>query len=272
MDNYSMDDKLFDIIDNGIFFDVLADYSDYLDDDMTPQEATREICSEYDEPLADHDDAPYVYLAIAMAQMDHGCLQRKAKEKALQCLDLIGSRLMEESGEDQIPAEILKIKEKLTNYKGKRKPRKHIICDWKEGDVYAQKLEGQYAEKVGLTGCYLLLRTADLYSSYGDVEPLCYLSLHQKQSIPATIEDITDALYLQADFRSQFRFLVTTKDEAQYKKFFYVGNFHDITPPEKEVICPKELLSLYRVPLHLDNIEYITCARYSFYILGEELF
>lgn len=203
--------------------------------------------------------------------MENGFLLREAKANALASLDIIGNKLMVQSGTEFIPIEIINAKEKLTKFAKKNNQKRHVVCAWKVGDVYTLKLEGEYPQMVNLSGNYLLIRVIDTFEAYGNVYPHCYLSVHQEQILPTSADEIATAKYLPADRDCSFRFLLTAVDERDYLKFDYLGSFPSITPPLNENVCPKHLLHLGRVPLPIDRIEEIACKRFSFFILGKEL-
>lgn len=142
-------------------------------------------------------------------------------------------------------------------------------CSWKPGDVYAYLLEGEYAAKRGLAGEYLLFQKVDEYSWYpGHIIPIVRVKLTNGKQLPKDRDEIERLEYIQVDccgdveiecmsfgeasvaeklrddcgYPPIFRVgLLNTSQRAIPKKLIYIGNFPDITPPDKEFIPKNEL-------------------------------
>lgn len=145
--------------------DIRGDYVDKLKRGKTNLEATRELLAENQEILADGEEAPLFWFALADTQWNYGRLLPEVKEKALLYL----SREQEwerwkESGEKQLQAwkiTLTKLREKLetTQPPEKRVSQYRLYrCQWQLGDVFAYRFAGSYAEKMGFSGQYVLFR------------------------------------------------------------------------------------------------------------------
>lgn len=124
--------------DSDTFMDVKASYRDFLEDGMTPSEATKAVCEEYEEALEDEDDAVFIWAALADAQRDAGKPLVSTKKKCLTALEQEIVRL--DAGEVE-PKDPIAYRAMITDFRkeieeGKKKPKKRrapVKCDWKPG-------------------------------------------------------------------------------------------------------------------------------------------
>lgn len=70
--------------------DVKDDFRTYIGDGLTPEEATAALLKEWEEVLADEDEGPVFWLALAATQWALGRLVPSVRERAMQVLDLGG--------------------------------------------------------------------------------------------------------------------------------------------------------------------------------------
>lgn len=69
-------------LQNDIAEDVKSDYISLLQKGKTGEEATKELTLQYEDAIADLDDAPVFWLALADVQWDYGRLEKHVGEKA----------------------------------------------------------------------------------------------------------------------------------------------------------------------------------------------
>ena len=69
-------------LQNDIAEDVKSDYISLLQKGKTGEEATKELTLQYEDAIADLDDAPVFWLALADVQWDYGSLEKHVGEKA----------------------------------------------------------------------------------------------------------------------------------------------------------------------------------------------
>lgn len=69
-------------LQNDIAEDVKSDYISMLQKGKTGEEATKELTLQYEDAIADLDDAPVFWLALADVQWDYGRLEKHVGEKA----------------------------------------------------------------------------------------------------------------------------------------------------------------------------------------------
>ena len=68
---------------NDIAADVRGEWRDAVLDGAEPEEATQRLVDEFSDALADEDDAPLFWIALAAAQMETGRLQPEVRDRAL---------------------------------------------------------------------------------------------------------------------------------------------------------------------------------------------
>ncbi len=229
--------------ENDVFADVKASMKDLLESGIAPSIAAASVLENYDCELDDEDDAAYVHMAIAAAQLEHGRLLKKAKSAAIESIDARIAQLKED-GEDKDFAmphiESLNVfRDQLVReikpVKAKRIP---VKCKWKNGDTYALLMDGPECREIGFDGHYLLLRMVDRIVIGKDVYPFVYMSVTPEKRLPKTAQEVAEAKYLRCDFRRTYRTALFYKSDEVLEEFglIYVGCFPDIPAPEVEVV------------------------------------
>ena len=109
--------------DTGIFgddiaMDVKAEFDDAIAEGMSVKEATKQILESFEDVLEDDEEAPIVYLVLAILQLEKGALQKNIKKKALGIIKSgQGLDRWKEAGEDELNNRIRvldELKDKLT--------------------------------------------------------------------------------------------------------------------------------------------------------------
>lgn len=166
--------------------DVAEEVRDYYKDQLhrgrTGEEITQDLIAQNECTISDPDDAPVFWFALADTQWDLGRLEAFVKEKALYHIH-DGYDLKRWATEDprkaKIRAESLeKLRRKLLSPQpAKKKIAQYKLyhCTWKTGDVYAYRLEGDYAKENGLLGNYLyFVKVDEAVWHPGHVVPVVY--------------------------------------------------------------------------------------------------
>lgn len=142
--------------------DVRYAYTELLRKGKTGEEATQELIDTFRDELADTDDAPLFWFALADTQWNIGRLQDTVKENALKFIDdgedLKRWATASPSQYSQRKAVLAELKDKLSSPQPPEKKiskRRTYRCQWNLGDVYAYRLSGNYAEQKQLKGKYL---------------------------------------------------------------------------------------------------------------------
>ncbi len=147
-----------------------------------------------------------------------------------------------------------------------------MICQWKIGDVFAYRLESEYAKEKGLYGRYILLQKVDECPWYPNhIIPIVYVRMTQDDKLPNCVEEFEQSIYIQTgvtnyerrfwpyDFsrleediaeKSKIKYevdeygylqnfrikMISTSKRVISKNLEYVGNFKNIVLPSKEFI------------------------------------
>ena len=162
--------------------DVAAKYVEMLtcesDSDKVLDNITKYFCSEVD----DQDDAPLFWISLANVQWNYGRLDEATKEKAL---FHIKCGLDNENGQNEwiyrvggktiLEKVLVKLTSEQPDCKTIRKKKKYI-CPWKNGDVYAYKMNSEDAIREGKQGQYLFfVKIADSEMHDGNIVPIVYM-------------------------------------------------------------------------------------------------
>jgi hypothetical protein len=146
------------IFDDDVACDVRALYREQLKKGKTPAEATRAVLRDSKPALADAEDGPVIWLALAAIQCRYGCLEPRTKTKALAVIDdgsdveqwratgnpdLVRSRIaVLQRLRSKLIAPSLAAHAKLpAKPKRARRPFREEKTDWPEGEVVAYRLQ-----------------------------------------------------------------------------------------------------------------------------------
>lgn len=173
-------------LQNDIAEDVKSDYISLLQKGKTGEEATKELTLQYEDAIADLDDAPVFWLALADVQWDYGRLEKHVGEKAQyyikQELTQWNTPNYQEAEGESVSREqrcfLVKLQRKLLSEQPNEKKirqQKLYRCDWENGDVYAYRLTSVYAKEKGLINKYLFFVKIDEQTWHpGHVIPVVY--------------------------------------------------------------------------------------------------
>ncbi|CAM3053152.1 hypothetical protein HAHI6034_12935 [Hathewaya histolytica] len=242
--------------------DVAEDVRDYYKDQLkrgkTNEEVTKELIDDNEDVISDEDEAPVFWFALADTQWNLGRLLPFVKEKALEYLRS-GTNL-ERWEKEAINQREYKVREKVLQELEQKlmspmPPEKKISqykiykCEWNIGDMYAYKLESDYAKEKGLSNRYLLIRKAynDIWWP-GHTVPIIYIQITKDEKIPNSKEEILELEYIQtarAEGGSEYliTMISTSKRVIPTKKLSFIGNYVDLPTPKDEYI-PEDKISL----------------------------
>ena len=285
--------------------EIRDNYKEQLKRGKTGEQITKELLEEYKTVLLDSDDAPIFWFALADTQWELGRLEDKVKQKALYYIqdesDLKRWEL-ENSREAKERAKILEgLKNKLlTPQPAKKKVSLYKLyqCEWKIGDIYAYPLEGEYAEKKGVSGRYFLFHKVGEAIYYpGHIIPVVRVKITKNHELPQNVHEFNDLEYVQTSVTKcdetisqirgksfvkgiavdeyvtdEFGFLpiyrlglINTSKRVIPKKLLYVGNYKDVRLPQLEFV-PEDISIPRFVWKFFDNI---MVERYCGYNLGQ---
>ena len=75
------------VFDDDVACDIRAQYRAHLKDGKAPAQATRAVLRDWKPALADSEDGPVIWLALAAIQCQYGCLEPRVKAKAIAVID-----------------------------------------------------------------------------------------------------------------------------------------------------------------------------------------
>ena len=146
--------------------DIRGDYIELLKTGKNNSEAEKLLIENNQRYIADPEEAPLFWFALADMQWNYGRLTPEVKEKALFYLQNREAELerWRESGEKQTIAWIStldKLQEKLLS---PQPPEKKVSkfrpyhCKWALGDVFAYRFSGDYSKETGFWGKQFVFR------------------------------------------------------------------------------------------------------------------
>lgn len=133
------------VFENDVAADVRGTWRDAILEGADAQTATRQLVDEFGDALADEDDAPLFWIALAAAQMETGRLQPEVRDRALSIIASGGDvGRWESEGNLRSARERAKVLERLAEKlrgpqpkpKRLRRPRVHAV-PFDTGDVVA---------------------------------------------------------------------------------------------------------------------------------------
>ncbi len=264
--------------------DVKEQYKELLKKGKSNEEATRQVLDEYRPMLNDIDDGPVFWFALAETQWSLGRLLPEVKEQALACIDKGTDQARWERENPKKAPERKKILEDLRiKLNSPMPPMKKIaqpksyMCEWKIGDVYAYKLESDYAREKGVYGRYFLFQKIDETVDYPEhIIPVVWVKITDGDVLPSNEKEFLDLKYFiigrtyvanifpsllksrpigEQVFERTGRefeidefgrlpkyriYLVNTSKRIIPKKITFVGNYSTNHPPKNEYIKDDE--------------------------------
>lgn len=120
-------------------------------------------------------------------------------------------------------------------------------CEWKTGDVFAYKLDGDYAIRNGFKDRYLIVYKINESTWWpGHTIPVVYLKLSQQCEIPKSKDDIEGCEFIKTTFarkKPEYRvqLLSTLRKIIPQNKLTLVGNFTNLSTPGDEYIISDKI-------------------------------
>ena len=285
--------------------DIREVFKEQLKRGKTGKQITEELLTEYEEELLDSDEAPIFWFALADVQWEFGRLEESVKENALYHIREGGNlRRWEIENPKNAPKRervLIDLEKKLLS---PQPPEKRITlyklykCEWQKGDVFAYRLEGEYAKEKGIEGCYFLFHKIDETTYWpGHIIPIVRVKITKKNELPKNLKEFNDLEYVQTSvarcdspysvvrgtsyvegqpvegfitddfgFLPTYRLeLINTSKRVIPKKLIYIGNYREVRPPQLEFV-PEDI----SVPGFMWKFfDYNMMERYCGYNLGQ---
>ena len=240
--------------------DIRDTYKDRLRRGKTTKEITEELIEEYSGEIEDIDDGPIFWFALADIQWDYGRLLPEVKENAIKWIeDGSDIRRWEEEGtakEVKVRKEVLEqLKHKLESpMPEEKKVSQYRLykCQWKIGDVYAYKMNGEYAKEKGFYGRYILFQKVGEGEWWpGHIIPIVKVKVTDDEQLP-TEEEFYNLQYIKMSFEGEsiyngeklFNYglmLLNTSKRIIPKDLKYIGNYKESPSINNEYIITQEV-------------------------------
>lgn len=219
---------------------------------LSNEEATNKLIQDNQYLVNDMDDGPVFWFALADTQWKLGRLLSFVKEKAIQCVESGENLQMWQDQSPRLGAKRKQVLEELVQRLHSQMPEMKKIApytyfrnDWKIGDTFAYRLDGEHTRACGLAGRYLVLTKIGDYEllkgNDKDVFPLVYSKITPDEYLPQTLEEIEQYEFVRSmpHFRLKkfyYRTFVWESSIRFYRNLTYLGNY-SITPPNDEALA-----------------------------------
>jgi hypothetical protein len=212
--------------------DIKDQFEELIRKGETAEHITEKLLNEYDYAMDDIYLAPVFWFALADIQWKWGRLLPSVKEQALAWLDKGDDLKRWQEENPKLAVLRKKVLEELKQKLNSPQPAAKKItisrlyrCEWKIGDIFAYKLESDFAKEKGFTDKYLIMQKVDEATWYpGYIIPVVTVKITKDEIIPKTEEEINKLEYVQIFFRDFDPFIeafnvgkCTTKDEFEMK-------------------------------------------------------
>lgn len=270
-------------------FDTYATvYDDYLRlrRTLSVAEAEESILRDYGEELDDNDDAPFVWIALAKAQIRKKELTdlvvRHSEESMNVLINEIG---FSQSYFQQFKNKLLNPQYRIDVQKLHLKPKPYksrfFQIPWNYGDVFALRLTSSRAKELGIDGGYALLHMVDQWEGWpyeGErTLPIVYVSIWNNIQLPQTVEEIQRAHRIPVGSqkrylgKKEYRLMIDFTAYKQLENFIFVGNVPEIKPTCDEIIIEK-IHTIYKCSFPTyswyKSLEEDICIMYEKYVLN----
>lgn len=239
------------ITDYPLLMEVKEEYLECRKAGNKRDEATKELLLCYSDEITTgaEDDGVLFWIGLADGQYANRELTDEVARKAISALDVL-----EQADWNVTPGDIRRRREHYAlapmPEKKMGKPRPKFRCSWEIGDTFAYRLTGPYAQKTGTDGMYILLRKAsEMEWEKGELFPVVYLSLWDKEALPCTVDEYQTAPLLKINrgrfgvpkkyYEYRTLVLIDSKKQLDSMPLQYLGNFQVDVHPKNEVIIDR---------------------------------
>lgn len=222
--------------------DVKSTYLGLLKKGKDNETALSETIDMFADAIADVDDAPLFWMALADQQWKLGRLQNEVKEQAISSIESeLGSLLWYEQSaklgkqREQVLAELKAQLESPQPIEKKIRIKQPYICSWEIGDVFAFPLSQPVTMQNGMEARYILFQVGGKFSFAENLIPVirCWLSettgmCEKPVFIKSQPVQRNDGSYIYA-----YK-LLDTSERSVPKKLIFLGN-HPVIMAEDDV-------------------------------------
>lgn len=232
--------------------DVKQDYISLLRSGKDGAEAVEELTLRYEDALADSDDGPMFWLALADVQWDYGRLEKHVRDRALHAIQQALAQRSTSDAPAAIDARegrrqkrfLEQLRQKLLSQPPDKKTvrqQKLYRCGWENGDVYAYRLTSLFAAEKAVKNKYVFfVKVGEQTWHPGHVIPVVYvyraigddvLSLRELQDLAYLPQFFAPRAY-QKDPNRRIQYLLsiisTSSGAVPGKNLTYIGHFENV--------------------------------------------
>lgn len=228
--------------------DIKSEYIDLLKQGKSNEEATRLLIQSNKDLIEDEADGPVFWYALADTQWHYGRLLPSVLEQALKYIELktdlkkwVNTTPKDYKQREKVLFDLeVKLKSPMPAEK-KVSQYRYFKCTWKIGDVYAYRLESDYAKEHSFEGRYLLIQKIDEYryekGDGFDLWPIVYTKITKGIEKPKTEADFHACDFIRYLLSNkirlyQYRTANDTSSPNIQKKLIYIGNYKIFQPGE----------------------------------------
>ena len=234
---------------NDLAEDIKYEYTEYLREGKTNEEATKELILKYEGMLEDIDDGPNFWFVLADQQWKIGRLLPYVKEQALNWIEKGGDLHIWYESSEKLGNERKRVLEELSQRLNSPQPpekkiykHRYYICPWKDGDIFALPLN-EYGKEYGLNGKYIMIQQASQIEFNKNIIPLVRCWISDNLTYTPERENCTECIHwgwkLPPGRNCKYIFeLDITSKRIIPKDLVYVGNFKIYVPKDDDGYNP----------------------------------
>ena len=188
--------------------DIKERFNDLVRSGKSAEEITMQFIEEYADVLSDAEEETVFWCALADTQWNMGMLMSDVKMHAIKLIDN-GMDVLKWSEESSKlacdrKAVLDELREKLNtpcpNKKTIRQARLYK-CEWNIGDVFALRMESDFAAQHGLKGQYFLFQKVDEAVWHpGHIIPIVYVKITNAETLPCSLSEFDQLKYVQTSY------------------------------------------------------------------------
>lgn len=268
----------FGLYENDTALDIKDEFEDLMKSGKTVRAITEKMINDYQCIMNDPIEETVFWLALADTQWNYGVLLPDVKQKAL---DLIDRTAVQMSISEELLGSAARIKNDFDSFRAKllspqppakKEHKKRVyVCRWKEGDVFACRMESDLARERGLLGCYFLIQKVDEDICYpGHIVPIIYVKITKDSKLPTNQNEYDQLEFVQTwniRYEERFRpvdFRRPAEDIAEKSKIHYECDEYGYLPEFRAVLLNTSRKVIPKDLIYLGNFESARKPRIEF--------
>ena len=220
--------------------DIRAQYKNKLSEGISNEVATNELITDYGGILDDIDDGPNFWFILADQQWKLGRLLPIVKEQALLWIEKGGDLELWYAESQELGDARKKVLEDLKVQISSPQPevkkiskKRHYICPWKIGDVFAYPLISNLAKENGLHGKFIIFQVAAKRKMKKNVDeyPVVRCWIAEELTFPPKTTCVKWSSIPRNDGNYNYGyFMIASSIRSVPKSIRFIGNFAEYIP------------------------------------------